>query len=241
MNHCAVLLATWLLLISAAPARGETLQIGRAANSALADIAETVVDEAGRRAGVQFVYQKMPLPRSISIANEGELDGDLMRIRSVAVQYPQLMLVPTSIIAADLGVYGTAGTLQQSSRADIETMTIGIPRGVPVLRKYTQGLQVVEAQNYASLFEMLRAHRFDVVVMTQVDADAVLKAQAFDGLMRWPYAWATEPLYFLLNRKHAEIAARLDRALATMAREGLIRKYYLDGLRKNNIDPLPAR
>ncbi|APW38179.1 hypothetical protein RD110_14035 [Rhodoferax koreense] len=215
----------------------ELLQIGRAIDSPLSDIAERVITEAGRRAGIAMQFQRMPLTRSIGLVSDGELDGDLMRIDGIDRNDPNLLRLSVSHVTAEVAAYGHSAGFEGRGRDDLRLMRFGIPKGVAVLRKYTEGLQVTETQTNATLFDMLSAGRFDVVLMTHVDAEVALRERPVPGVVRWPHAWASEPLYFVLHRRHAEVGARLERALREMQREGLPRKYYVEGLKHYDIKP----
>lgn len=226
------------LLVFASLGFAQSLQIGRAVDSPLADIAERVMTEAGRRAGIAMQFQKMPLVRSISMVSDGELDGDLMRIEGIENGLPNLLRLSVSHIPAELAAYGHSAEFESRSRDELRTMKFGIPKGVPVLRKYTDGLQVTETQTYVTLFDMLSASRFDVVLMSHIDAEVALRERPAKDVVRWPRYWASEPLYFVLNRQHADLVARLERVLKEMQREGLPKKFQADALRKYDIKPL---
>jgi hypothetical protein len=58
------------------------------------------------------------------------------------------------------------------------------------------------------------------------------------GIVRWPIAWASEPVYLLLHKRNAEWVPRLDAALRQMKRERLIETFYVQGLQAARITPL---
>lgn len=93
------LLACLLGCVLLVPAHAQqVLQIGRTDfPSPLSDIVERVMTEALQRRGLSAQYIRVPLPRSIAMANDGALDGDLLRIADAAKQFTNLLSVPTPV------------------------------------------------------------------------------------------------------------------------------------------------
>ncbi|MDB5848284.1 MAG: hypothetical protein JWP29_2036 [Rhodoferax sp.] len=223
--------------------RAQTLEISKNnIYSHLSEVGERVMLEAARRAGITLHITPMPLARSIVLANDGATDGELVRIADVAAQYPNLMRVPTPIAFTTVGVYGYPEHIVGKSEADLRSMTAGISRGALIFRKSTQGMAVSEGQTFEAVFEMLRNRRFDIAILEYGGAELVLRQQnRVDEFMRWPYYWAAEPLYFVLNKKWESLVAPLDKALQAMKSEGLIDKYAQETLARNNVKPLKMR
>lgn len=238
----AIALALGAALV-ASGAGAAPLTIGRVDNnSPLSEAAMHVLGEAFARAGLEPPrYRALPAQRSVELAHDGELDADLMRIADVGRRYPNLIALRTPIARVDVAVYGRR-PLDGCTRADIAHLRIGIRRGLFVLTKATAGLAVTEAPNDEAVFDMLAGGRFDAAILVHVDTDEAARARP--GLRRWPYAWASEPLYFWLHRRHAALAPRLDAALAAMQRDGLIERHLSDAMRARRIEalkPAPAQ
>lgn len=217
----------------------QVVRIGRTDYvSPLSDIEERVLGEAFKRIGVRCAFVPIPLLRLIEMANDGQVDGDIGRIPEVADRYPNLIRVSTPICQTDVAVYGRTADFAKRSRSEIAAMNIGIVRGVFVLSKHTRGMNVIEVQNFEAIANMMANQRIDAAVAIYLDFEVQLQNGPMAEMVRWPYLWASEPLHFLLHKTHAPLVPRLDEALARMAKEGLIRRYYADGLKKLGIAPL---
>lgn len=205
-------------------------------DSVLSDAAVRVVDEAFRRAGlVPPEYRALPLLRSLELANDGEIDADLMRIADIGQRYPNLVALRTPIARVDIAVYGHRD-LSGCTRSDIAAMRLGIRRGLFTLAKHTAGLAVTDAPSSEVVLDMLAGGRFDAAVLVYVSSEE--QARQRPGITRWPYLWASDPLYFWIHRKHAALAGPLDTALAAMQREGAIDRHLQDVMRARRILPL---
>ena len=203
-------------------------------------MAETVVTEGARRAGMTLTFVRLPALRSAEAANDGMTDGDLGRIVEITTRYPNLIAVPTPITKFTVAIYSASPDIASKSRADIRQMRIGLLRGIFTPIKYSHGMKVTESVGLASMFDMLATHRFDVAMVEHYNAATFVRKNRLTAVYLWPHVWATDPLHLVLNKKHAALVPRLDAALQQMKREGPIDQAYVDGLRKNQIEPLPG-
>ena len=215
------------------------IRIGRTDyTSILVDIEERILNDAFKRIGVAFDFVRLPLLRLIEMANDGAVDADIGRIPEVAQRFPNLVMVPTPNCNSEVAVYGAMPDFATVTRSAIKGMRIGIVRGVFILDKYTQGMNLVVVQDFAALMNMLMERRIDAAVAIYLDTELQLRKKVIPGLVRWPYLWAAEPLHCLVHKRHAELVPRLDAALAQMTKAGLTRRYYLEGLRSIGAAPL---
>ncbi|CAN5914335.1 hypothetical protein BH11PSE8_BH11PSE8_19310 [soil metagenome] len=225
------------------PGPAVTLTVGRQQDEApLPDVSVAVVTEAFRRAGIGLALRRLTLPRSIEMANNGEIDGDLHRIALVVEKYPNLLAVPTPINRVDVAVYGAPATLAGKSRAEVSKLQVAIQRGIFVLEKYSRGMRVSDTFTTDSALEMLLNGHTDIVMLTYADAEIRLArrgigaaAAPYTDIVRWPFLWASEPLYLVLHRRHAALVPRLDAALQEMQKEGVIERDYREILAARNI------
>ncbi|MDY0746535.1 transporter substrate-binding domain-containing protein [Paucibacter sp. R3-3] len=231
------------LAASALPSLAQTksppIRIGRTDyTSILVDIEERILTEAFRRFGSTCDFVRLPLLRLIEMANDGAVDADIGRISEVAQRFPNLIMVPTPNCRTEVAVYGAMPDFATRTRSSIAGMRIGIVRGVFVLDKYTQGMNLVVVQDHFALTNMLMERRIDAAVAIYLDTEIQLRKKAIPGLVRWPYYWAAEPLHVLVHKRHAELVPKLDGALAQMTKEGLTKRYYLEGLKSIGLEPL---
>lgn len=233
----ARLLAALFGLLLLLPAQAQqVLQVGRTdLESPISDIVGRVMNEALRRRGLTAQYNPMPLPRSLALANDGSLDADLLRIADVAKQFPNLVMVPTSVGVVYVTLYARDAKLLTLPRAEIAKLRIGLPRGIIILVKSSVGMNVTDTQTVFKAFDMLRNDRFDIAMLPHIDAELEMVRHSVTGIALRPSYWSAEPVYFYLNKKHQALVPVIDSALQEMQKEGLINKYYEDGLHKINV------
>lgn len=217
----------------------KVLRIGRTDyNSPLVDIEERVLNEALDRLGIACEFLRLPLLRLIEMANDGSVDADIGRIPEIAARFPNLVMVPTPICRSEVAVYGTAPDFDKRTRSEIMKMNVGIVRGVFILGKYSQGMKVIEVQNFEGITSMLANQRIEAALTIYLDTEMLVRSKQMPEMTRWPYLWAQEPLHFLLHRKHEALVPRLDAVLQQMARQGLIAQAYAERTQRLGIVPL---
>ncbi len=227
-------------LVLLAPVQAQqALRIGRTDfPSPLSDIVERVMTEALQRQGISAQYTRVPLPRSIAMANEGSLDGDLLRMADAAKQFTNLISVPTPVAMLHVALYSKDARLLNLPRSEMAKHRVGLTRGTLVLVKHSMGMDVTDTQTISGTFEMLQNDRFDMALAIHIDAELELAQGKFGGFARRAHYWASEPAYFQLNKKHHALVPVINSALQAMQAEGLIAKYYEEGLQKINVKPL---
>jgi len=217
----------------------QVLQIGRTEfPSPLSDVVERVVSEALSRRGLSAQFNKMPLLRSINMSNEGALDGELLRIADAAKSFQNLVPVPTPVAMTHVAIYGNDPALVNLPRQELAKLKVGLTRGTLILVKHSEGMSVTDTQTLGTTLAMLKNKRFDIAMMIYVDAELEIAKNNMTGFARRPSYWASEPVYFYLNKKHSALVPTIDSALQEMQKAGLINKYYAEGMRKIGVKDL---
>lgn len=196
------------------------------------------MNEALQRRGLSAQYIRVPLPRSIAMANDGALDGDLLRIADAAKQFTNLLSVPTPVAMTHVALYSKDARLLSLPRSEIAKRKFGLTRGTLVLVKHSMGMAVTDTQTILGTIDMLQSDRFDIAMMIHIDAELELAKGNVTGFARRANYWASEPVYFQLNKKHEALVPIINSALQEMQAEGLIAKYYEEGLQKIGVRAL---
>ena len=229
------------LAASAAAPAAKPVTIGRQIESSLvADGIEQLMSIAFARANVPVVFRRLPLARSVGMANDGEIDGDLGRIPDIAAQYPNLISVPTAVSWVESAVYSADPAILDMTRADIRHLRVVYARGTLSIAQFTEGMSTVESSTREAGIEMVLNRRVDITVAAYTDVQPRVNAGILPGLYVWPCVWATGNLYLALNQRHAALAQRLDVVLKQMKQEGLIQRVHDDALRKAHLQPLAS-
>jgi ABC-type amino acid transport substrate-binding protein len=198
----------------------------------LSDIAESVVSEACRRNNIKVEFIPVPPLRSAVMADNGELDGELIRVMDFIQAHPNRIRISTPVSRVDIALYSLHAEDARLTRDELAKRTTAIARGIFAVNKHTASLSPTEASSLKNAFMMLENKRVEQVIFLSIETDEYLRTAGLQGIYKHPVMWVTEPLYVSLNKRHTELADKLNKTLSEMQKEGLIEKIYNDYLKK---------
>jgi polar amino acid transport system substrate-binding protein len=187
----------------------------------LAPIGRAILRRAFERLGLALQFEALPLRRSLPMTQQGLLDGEALRIRQLALNHPELLLVPVPIAIVQVLGYVRQGGLTPSDEAGLKALRLGYPRGVLLLEHWlADAPRKAEASTRADLLRLLRAEVIDVALLTSAAGLPELEPDDMRGLARLPTPLQVTPLYTLLHQRHRELLPRLAAVLREMEQSG---------------------
>ncbi len=200
-----------------------------------------VYAEALRRLDMRLEAAVFPTMRASLMADQGSIDGEMVRAPSYAAAHPDLVRVDEPMFDVAFAIYAAkampgANRLEDLVAAD----THGVyRRGVAVcenaLKPALPADRLSEVTTTAQGLGMLVARRgvffceLDSSVWNEVSALSARDAAAVQKLFN---LGNPVPLYPYLHRKHAELAPRLAAVLKQMKAEGLFDRYRVEVMQK---------
>ncbi|MDC7223414.1 MAG: transporter substrate-binding domain-containing protein [Spirochaetales bacterium] len=200
-----ILLLT-VMIMTGALIGAQTLQMG--ADDAT-KMYYPLVEEILNEAGLSSQLQVEPGGRSITKANEGELDGEIWRIISIQGGYPNLVPVPTPLRTLNFYAYYMVGGTVINSESELTGKKIGVIRGNKAAEGYMANLeaQAVYATSPENLLKLLESGRVDLVI-----ADFAFRQRSENpssiGQLGTPII--TLPVHMWLNGKHSGLVPQID-------------------------------
>jgi polar amino acid transport system substrate-binding protein len=217
------LLAGGLPCAGSAGAAGSPLRLATDINdqTGLAPIGRAILRRAFERLGLEVQFQALPLRRSLPMTQQGQLDGEALRIRQLALNHSELLLVPVPIATVQVLGYVRQGGARPRDDATLMALRVGYPRGVVLLENWlADAPRKVEASTRTDLLRLLRAEVIDVALLTSAAGLPELEPDDMSGLARLPAPLHVTPLYTLLHRRHRELLPRLTAVLREMEDSG---------------------
>lgn len=194
----------------------------------LAPAGRAVLQRALERLGRRVRFEPLPLRRSLAMTARGELDGETLRLKSVADERPELLLVPVSIATVEVWAYAHDPALMPRTLKDLGGLRVAHQRGIVLLEKLLAGMPGrIEAATPADLLRLLRLDAVDVALLTLAAGQPPLPESRLAGLYTSPAPLYSAPLFPLLHGRHGELLPRLAAVLGEMEASGesaLLRK-----------------
>jgi len=188
--------------------------------SGLAPAGRAVLSRALQRLGLSVRFEALPLRRSLRMTEQGQLDGETLRIRSIVEGHPNLLLVPVAI--ATVKVVGWVR--QRPGPGDwsaLPQLRVGYPRGIVLIENLLTGVpRKVEATTHVDLLRMLRSDTIDIALLTLAAGEPEPDAEQMAGLATLATPLSNTALHPLLHERHRELLPRLTATLQQMEDSG---------------------
>ncbi|MFB9244925.1 substrate-binding periplasmic protein [Massilia antarctica] len=194
-------------------------------------IAELVMAEAYRRIGRVLVVHKLPGERTLVMANEGRMDGELYRKVGMEREYPNLMIVPVPLLTYEIVIFTRGTDFVVSGWDSLRPYTIGYVRGIKIVKENTEGMKTEAVPTMEQAFQKLTMGRTDIVVGNRLAGLAVAEALKIDEVRVLSPALASFPVYHYVNKNHAALVPALVTALQAMKADKTIEKLQKQGAR----------
>ncbi len=185
---------------------------------ALAQLAQ----EACSRIGVGIKLVSLPSERSLQAANQGEVDGEGLRVAGLEETYPNLLRVPERFIGISFVAFASnpAITLTEGW-ASLKPHRVAFINGWKMFETHATGARVVHKLDKAEqLFQMLAAGRIDLALYTLADGLALVRQLGLSGIAPLTPALRDVDMFLYLHQRHQSLVPRLAAALREMKTDG---------------------
>jgi len=218
---CAVLLAV------SARAAPQAIEIAILDNAAMGPVALAVLREAYGRLGVDIRTRTLPLRRGIQMADQGEVDGDLMHSLPALKEWPHLTVVKVPVVRAVFVAYkqGTACPDVVPAR-ELAATRIAYMRGTVAVEEALPKEALLATTNNLDAFKHLQHGIVQYAVVGRLEGDSLLASHPMGNICKVATPVVTSDLFHSLNSRHAELAARVERVLQEMSDSGEIKRIW---------------
>jgi polar amino acid transport system substrate-binding protein len=184
---------------------------------------EALSQEAFSRAGVNFKLVSLPSERSLFAANEGEVDGEGLRIAGLASQYPNLVQVPERYIGISFVAFGKDASVKMDKGWEsLKPHSVAFITGWKLFEANAANARTVNRVDKAEqMFRMLEGDRVDLALYTRADGLALVKSLGLEGKVSvLSPSLKDVDMYLYLHKKHEALAPKLAQALRAMKADG---------------------
>jgi polar amino acid transport system substrate-binding protein len=169
--------------------------------------------------------KRFPGERALLTSNNGEVDGELFRKKEIVQSYPNLVLIPVSIVNVDEMAF---------TKSDKKFSVKGWESLLPYSVGYRTGIKIIEdnlvkgtnAETVATLdllFQKLEKGRNDVVIETRLSGLQTIKDLGLKDIVMLEPPLLQSPLYHFLNVKNKNLVEPLTAVLLEMEKTGVIK------------------
>jgi len=187
---------------------------------------ELISKEAFRRIGVDSRVVGNPSERSLHLANQGEVDGEGLRIAGLGKQYPNLVQVPERFIGVSFVAFAKDAqiTLNQGW-ASITPYRVSFITGWKMFESNASNARsITKVETPEQMFKMLDSNRIDLALYTRTDGVALTERMGLSSIAPIAPALKDVDMYLYLNMRHEALVPKLSQALRSMKADGSLNK-----------------
>lgn len=184
-----------------------------------------LLGEAYARAGATATFRYLPMLRDVNDANGSTIDASAGRTKLAVRDKETFIQVATPLLKTTVVAYSTRSDLHPTSWADLRGLSIGYLRGDETTRTSLSDARI-QAHVFSSLrcgFKGLRKGRIDAFV-THSTFVALADMTGETANLRQSVPLYAGFFYHSVNRKYADVADRLSKALNEMLHDGTSRR-----------------
>ena len=194
-------------------------------------ISSKILEIAYQRAGLDFSPRFVQLNKSLELSNNGEVDGELARVKTINKEYKNLLIIPVSLISVQAIAFSKNKNIKIKSFNDLKNYNFTIIKGAKFIEKRTKDMKRNLVDNFQDAFDDLHNDKIEVIVVPKL---AGLKALFFNNY--YDIKAISEPLeslklYHFVHKKNAHLIPILTPILKTMQETGEISYWHDSYLR----------
>ena len=187
---------------------------------------ELVSREAFRRLGVEVQVVNNPSERSLQMANQGEVDGEGLRVAGLNTNYPNLIQVPERFTGISFVAFSKDALIRlDDGWESLKPYRIAFINGWKLFEAYAGDAKIVrKVDQPEQLFRMLDAGHIDLALYTRADGVALIRNLGLHSIAPLSPSLKDVDMYLYLNKRHADLVPRLANVLRAMESDGTYNK-----------------
>lgn len=169
-----------------------------------------------RELGIELEVMALPSKRSLVFSNQGNVDGELLRIEGIEENYPNLIPIPITLYQLSAYAYTIHGKTDFKQPEDILRFNVGMHRGVQWEERFVGQFPryVLRVGGTLNKFKLLTLDRVDYVISTEQRANEIIsKHFNNDNIKRVSPMLKHINLIHYLHKKHAHLVPAISAAI----------------------------
>lgn len=185
------------------------------------DVSIKVITKLYQRLGFNMTLVRFPGKRSLVEANQGRVDGELIRVKAASKLIPNLVRIPTEVGRLKGMALTKAGKPQVIGMGGLIGKKVGILRGVELTERITQNLPRVVMNSISSLFQSLLLERVDVIIFPELDAEEYIRVNELsDEVVINTVPIIEVPLYHFIHKSKPDLIQKMTKLLEKLESSG---------------------
>jgi polar amino acid transport system substrate-binding protein len=160
------------------------------------------------------------------MANNGEIDGEGLRVAGLGSQYPNLVQVPERFVGISFVAFSKDATIKLDQGWDsLKPYRVAFITGWKMFEANAVGARsVTKVDKPEQMFKMLDGGRIDLALYTRSDGIALTRSMNLSSVAPISPSLKDVDMYLYLHRRHQDLAPRIAQSLRDMKTDGTYKK-----------------
>jgi|SaaInlStandDraft_7_1057024.scaffolds.fasta_scaffold04595_3 polar amino acid transport system substrate-binding protein len=198
----------------------ETLKLTMRADSEAGKLGTQILIEAYRRTGHEIEVIGFPGARAISEANRGNSDGEVVRLKRVLKDFPNLRVVPEPLLEVETSIASKNHQIKVTGWETVNNYSATTVRGYKSIEKRLQAQSANFTNSVDSALRMLQFDRVEILVLSKLDLRLGLKNFNYPDIKIIEPSISKVLLFHMLHKSRAALIPAVSKALTGMKADG---------------------
>ncbi|MES9858422.1 MAG: transporter substrate-binding domain-containing protein [Sedimenticola sp.] len=188
---------------------------------------DTLAKEVFHRLGIELEVIILPAERALINANNGIEDGNLLRIKGLEKQYPNLIRVPEKMMNSEFVGYAVKPIVSRPGWTRLSNLIVTYPKGWKIFDANTKRAEkVLMVGDPLQMFALLREDRADVALYEKWQGLLQARNAGLQGHKVLNPPFASMEMFMYLNKKHKALVPKVAKTLQQMKQDGTYQKIF---------------
>ncbi|MCB1739887.1 MAG: transporter substrate-binding domain-containing protein [Gammaproteobacteria bacterium] len=184
-------------------------------------VLEVVASEALQRLGYGLEVISLPSERSLRTADQGEVDGEGLRVAGLGELYPNLIQVPEPFVRISFVAFSRDATIELNGWDSLRDHRVAFINGWKMFESHaTHARSVTKVDQPQQLFNMLASSRVDLALYTKADGEVLIREQGLTSIAPLSPSLKDVDMYLYLHRKHEALVPELAATIRALKADG---------------------
>lgn len=188
---------------------------------------DRLIKEVFRSLGYDVKIDFVPSERALINLDKGLDDGALARVEGVTHVYPNIIQIPEKALDREIVLFTRYSKFTPTGWDSLKPYNVAYIRGWKILENKIHSAQsITRVKDGDTLFKLLDRDHTDLIVYIRWGGLYEIQKLGLKNITLLEPPLATLPHYFLLNKKHADLAQAAAKKLESMKKDGSYQRIF---------------
>ncbi len=201
----------------------ERLVLSRIEGDFIEVYVEKILSEAYQRIGIQVEYKQFPPKRALLTSNQGHTDGEMIRIKGIEKEFPNLLMVASPVTSIEIVVFTKNKIFRVNGWQSLKPYRIAIVRGILVVEIGTKNMKTFSFNTMGKALQLVGLEKYDITILPRIDGLGHLKQLNIPNIEILEPPVTKVDLYHYLHKRHEKLIPVITESLRIMNQDGTLK------------------